>query len=46
MVTGEIFALMTALEILFARACPDGTSLGEWKRVFGSAAFTGYLFRF
>jgi hypothetical protein len=46
MVAGEISALMTAFEALFACASPDSTSLSELKRFFGLAAFTGYLFRF
>src|SRR4030042_1852628 len=46
MVAWEISALMTAFETLFACASPDGTSLSELKRFFGSATFTGYLFRF
>jgi len=45
MVAGEISALMTALEMLFARASPDGAKRGEWERFFGPATVTGHLLR-
>jgi hypothetical protein len=46
MVAREIPALMTALDLFFIRASPDGTNLGKLKRFLGSTTITGYLLRF
>jgi len=46
MAAWEISALMTAFELLFVCAGPDGARRGELKYFFGSATVTGHLLRF